>query len=430
MNVLGLAWRGVKHRRLSSILTGASVALGVALVVLVISARESARDSYVSAARGYDLLIGPTQATPFQTTLNTMFHLGDAGGTIPWEVYQEISKDGRVSYAVPYVVGDNFRGHHVVGTTRDHFNALKDRAGRRLGDGIRGRIFEPRSFEAVLGSQVAQKERMRLGDSFRVVHGSTAGVGEEHGEEWDVVGILRPTGTPSDRAVFIHYYAFYEIEGHKEAADDIRERREKQGDPKKPNNHHGHSHGDGDEHVHGLSAVGVKLYVPRVRFEIVDEYRKDRRAARAIMPVQQIGDLLDIIEQVDAIFRVVAWLVVLVAAVSILVGLYNTIQGRRREIAILRAMGATPRHIFFVIVSESLLICLIGGIVGLVVGHLGIAAAAPILVERYGVLVTAGVGMLELQIVGVLIFVGLLAGALPAWRGLKTPVAENLHPVD
>lgn len=429
MNVLGLAWRGVKHRRLSSILTGASVALGVALVVLVISARESARDSYVSAARGYDLLIGPTQATPFQTTLNTMFHIGDAGGTIPFEVYTEIAQDGRVRYAVPYVVGDNFRGHHVVGTTRDHFNALADRAGRRLGDAMRGRIFEPRTFEAVLGAQVAQQEGMRLGDTFRVVHGIES-AGEEHGEEWEVVGIMRPTGTPSDRAVFIHFYAFYEVEGHKEAADDIRKRREEEGNGGGHGHSHGHSHGEGDEHVHGISAVGVKLYVPRVRFEILDEYRKDRKIARAILPVQQVGELLDIIEQVDAIFRVVAWLVVFVAAVSILVGLYNTIHGRRREIAILRAMGATPRHIFTVIVLESLLICLIGGAAGLLIGHLGIAAAAPTLVAEYGVLVTAGPGMLELQIAGVLVIVGLLAGALPAWRGLKTPVAENLHPVD
>lgn len=422
MNVVGLAWRGVKHRRLSSILTGVSVALGVALVVLVITARESARDSYVRAAKGYDLVIGPTQATPFQTVLNTLFHIGDSGGTVPYEIYDEIRKDERVAYAVPYVVGDNFRGHQVVGTTPDFFNVLTDAKGALLGREIRGRLFERGTFEGVVGALVAQKRGMRLGDSFTVSHGLSEG-GMEHGEPFTVVGIMRPTGTPADRAIFIPMAAFYEIGDHKAEADRLREKR--------GHSHaHGHAHGDGDEHVHGLSAVGVKLYVPYRRFEIVDEYRKDRKNARAVIPVEQVGKLLDIIEQVDAIFRVVAWLVVFVAAVSILVGLYNTIQGRRREIAILRAMGATPRHVFLVIVLESLMICLLGGVVGLVTGHLGIAAAAPLLVERFGVLIVAGAGALEVQIGIVLVVVGLLAGLLPAWRGLKTPVAENLHPVD
>lgn len=444
MTVLGLAWRGVKHRRLSSILTGLSVALGVALVVLVVTARESARTSFTRVAQGYDLVLGPTHGSALQVTLNTLFHIGDATGTIPWEVYEKVQADERVSYAVPYAVGDNFRGHHVVGTTTDLFVALKDPKGVKLGDEVRGRLFEADTFEAVVGNQVAAKHGMRLGYEFSVSHGVGAAGGVEHAERWTVVGILRPTGTPADRAIYIPIGTFYEIEDHAASADRIRERRGEEGadedvangggppaEDEGHSHHHGHSHGDGDDqHVHGLSAVGVRCYTPVHRFEIRKEFMEDREDAQAVIPVDQVGELLRIIEQVDKIFEGVAWLVVFIAAMSILVGLYNTIAGRRREIAILRAMGARPGHVFSVIVLESLLICVLGGIAGLLLGYLGLAAAAPTLLERYGVTIDLGDGTLQLQVLGALLIVGVVAGLLPAWRGLRTPVAGNLHPTD
>ena len=409
----------------------------VALVVLVVTARESARTSFTRVARGYDLVIGPTHGSALQVTLNTLFHIGDAAGTIPWEVYEKVQADERVSYAVPYAVGDNFRGHHVVGTTADMFTALKDAKGVKLGAEVRGRLFERDTFEAVVGNQVAAKHGIRLGYEFSVSHGVGGTGGVEHAERWTVVGIMRPTGTPADRAIFIPIDTFYEIDDHQTAADKIRERRGESDD--EPENgggsghshSHGHSHGDGsDHHVHGLSAVGVRCYTPVHRFEIRKEFMEDRVGAQAVIPVDQVGELLRIIEQVDTIFEGVAWLVVVIAGISILVGLYNTIAGRRREIAILRAMGARPGHVFSVIVLESLLICLIGGVLGLLLGHLALAAAAPLLLEKYGVTIHVSTGALQLQVLAALVGVGLVAGLLPAWHGLRTPVAENLHPTD
>ena len=436
MTVFGLAWRGLWHRRLSTILTALSVALGVALIVLVVRAREGARTSFQQVARGYDIILGPTHGSSLQITLNALFHIGDAAGTVPWEEYQRIRKDPRVAFAVPYAVGDNFRGHHVVGTTRDIFRVLRDANDVALGMNIRGRLFEKGTFEAVIGSAVASKHGLRRGSSFSVSHGGEMG-GQEHGERWTVVGVMRPTGTPSDRALFIPIETFYEIGDHQKEADNLRKKRKEKAEeddegPDDGHGHHGHSHGDGDsdEHIHGLSAVGVKLYQPFRRFEFRAEYMKERRGAQVSIPAEQVGDLLQIVERVDGVFRLVAWIVVLVAALSILVGLYNTIQGRRREIAILRALGARPGHVFSVIVLEAVMICFLGGLLGVVFGQLALAAAGPILVENYGVNLSPALGTLELQIGGALAIVGLLAGLLPAWNGLRTQVAANLHPQD
>ena len=431
MKILRLAWRGIRQRRLSSILTVVSVSLGVALTIAIIALRDSARASYLETARGYDVIVGPTHGSPLQIVLNTMFHVGDAGGTIPWESYEEVKKDKRVKYAVPYAVGDKFLGHHVVGTSTDIFVALEDANGVPLGEDLRGKKFRDGvHFEAVAGAVAAADTGLRIGSTFRVTHGDSY---EEHAEVWKVVGVMRPTGTPADRAIFIPIDTFYEIDGHEAGADAKKKRREER------DKERGHSHAHGDDgHQHGtkeelgLSAVGLRMISPHpmLRLGYVADVRDERGATQAVLPADQIRDLFSIVGAVDGIFRVISWLIVVVAAIGILVSLYNTIQGRRREIAILRALGARPHHIFGVIVLEALLLCLLGGLLGLLIGHAGVLAAAPYLLQEYGAMVSSGIGAFDLQILGILAIIGVLVGILPAWRGLRTPVAENLHPTE
>ena len=431
MKILRLAWRGIRQRRLSSILTVISVSLGVALTIAIIALRDSARASYLETARGYDVIVGPTHGSPLQIVLNTMFHVGDAGGTIPWESYEEVKKDKRVKYAVPYAVGDKFLGHHVVGTSTDIFVALEDAKGVALGEDLRGKKFRDGvHFEAVAGAVAAADTGLRIGSTFRVTHGDSY---EEHAEVWKVVGVMRPTGTPADRAIFIPIDTFYEIDGHEAGADAKKKRREER------DKERGHSHAHGDDgHQHGtkeelgLSAVGLRMISPHpmLRLGYVADVRDERGATQAVLPADQIRDLFSIVGAVDGIFRVISWLIVIVAAIGILVSLYNTIQGRRREIAILRALGARPHHIFGVIVLEALLLCLLGGLLGLLIGHAGVLVAAPYLLQEYGAMVSSALGMFDLQILGILAIIGVLVGILPAWRGLRTPVAENLHPTE
>lgn len=492
MNILRLAWRSVRQRSLSSLLTAFSVALGVALTIAIVALRDSAQSSYHDTARGYDAILGPTHGSPLQIVLNTMFHVGDAGGTIPWQSYEAAKKDPRVKFAVPYAVGDMFRGHHVVGTSTAFFKALQDGQNVPLGEGISGRAFrDGKNFEAVVGSVASAGTGLRVGTRFRVTHG--VGIAE-HPEEWEVVGVMRPTGTPADRGVFVPIETFYEVGGHKAGADDLRKRRaeravekaaqahddpddhahdEEDDDGKDHDDDDGHEHADDpddhghadddhddaghtdddDDHAHeddedhdahadddhadhehgskeelGLSAVGIRLKSPILRLRYVADIRNDRGPVQAVIPQDQVRELFEIVGSIDTFFELIAWLIVFVAGIGILVSLYNTIQGRRREIAILRALGARPHHIFAVIVLESLLITVLGGILGLIIGHAGVTIAAPVLLQRFGVMVSSGFGPLDLQVLGVLVVLGVLTGLLPAWRGLRTPVAENLHP--
>ncbi len=424
MSLVALAWRGVRGRPLASFLTIVAVALGTALVIGLLSLRASTRRSFLEAARGYDAILGPTQGSPLDTVLSTLFHVGESKGTIPHAVWNLVNEDPRVAVAVPYALGDSFRGRHVVGTSADLFRVLLGADGRPLGEDVRGALFEGDSFEAVVGSVAAAGTGLRRGSQFRAAHGVET-VTHEHDELWTVVGVLRPTGTPADRAIFIPWKTFYSIGGHAEGADALRERRERNAGAEAVA-----GAAPSAEETLGLSAIGIRLVSPGLRLSYLAELRQDRTDVDPVQPLDAIHDLLQVVGSVDAAFEVLAWAVVVVAGLGILVGLYNTIHGRRREIAILRALGARPWHVFTVIALEAQLLVIAGGLLGLLVGHVALAAAAPDLLREYAIRADVAPGARDLAVLGALVCLGFAAGLLPALRGLRTPVARNLQPQD
>jgi putative ABC transport system permease protein len=427
VNLFRLAWIGVRRRPLASALTALYIGLGTALALLVVAVRASTERSFQDAARGYDLLLAPQNGSGLQAVLSTLFFVDEPAGTLPWSVYETWSKDPRVKAAVPYAMGDTYKGHRVVGTSADHFAVLTDARGRTLGDGVTGRLFAPDVFEAVVGSLVARAGSLALGGEFQVSHGVKAST-HVHAERWKVVGVLRPTGTPQDRAIFIPIGSFYEIEGHQAPAANGADQ--------------GGEHGEGEEHEHGgpgapdeperrLSAVGLRLMSPYLRLQVFGEIRSAGKDVQAVMPADEVLNLVkNVIGPVDTAFRWTAALVLVVGGLGILVGLYNTLQGRRREIAVLRALGARRAHVFAVILLEGVLLCLLGGLLGLVLGHGAVVALAPTALADYGVRVEADLGLLDLLLLGGLVVLGAVAALLPAWRGLSTPVAPNLSPLE
>jgi putative ABC transport system permease protein len=312
-----------------------------------------------------------------------------------------------VRAAVPYAMGDTFRGHRVIGTTRAHFDVLTDLEGRALSRSVTGALFAEDRFEAVVGSMVARDSGLAVGAQFQVSHGVRA-AGPEHAETWTVVGVLHPTGTPQDRAIFIALDSFYEVEGH--AAP--------------PTGPAGHEAGAADRR---LSAVGVRLGTPALRAAVYAEWRREHPDAQPVMPPDEVLRLQnDVLGPLSAVFRGAAALVLLVGGLGILVGLYNTLQGRRREIAVLRALGARAGHVFAVILLEGVLLCGLGALLGLVLGHAALAALAPWALGEHGVSLAPGLSPLDAWLFLGLLGLGALAGAFPAWRGLRTPVAQNL----
>jgi putative ABC transport system permease protein len=431
VNVLRIALRSLSSRRLSTALTALGVALGVGLVVFVVTVRDASRGAFDDAARGYDVILGGVQTSSLTSVMNTVFHVDQPVDTVDVEILSEVKADPRVRYAVPYAVGDVYRGYRVVGTSAQFFDAITDAGGRPLRERLvpGSRTFaDGAEFEAVVGGIAAARTGLGLGSRFTVTHGLEEG-GHHHDEEWTVVGVLEPTGTPNDRAIFITLESFFHVKGHEAPAAPVPGTGEEKPAAMADGEHgdHGEDHGP----VWAVSSIVVRLASPAMRFQFASDWNR-RKDVRAALPSREVQRLFDVVRNVDGLLRAVAGLVLVVAGLSILVGLYNTIAGRRREIAILRALGARPRHVVSVVVLESVLTCLVGGLAGLALGHAAVAASAPLLLEKVGIRITAAPLGWELYaaVAGGLLLLGVLAGALPAWRAFRTPVAENLHPTD
>jgi putative ABC transport system permease protein len=471
MSLLRIAWRSIQQRSLSSLLTGFSMALGVALVIAVLVILNTLDDTFRQTSHGYNLIVGP-KGGRLQLVLNSLFHLGTAEGTIPYTYYLQFRRGelaqarfrvsthalvqtapfwvrdtmlgacassqrhlaelcatfaGTRDYsplieaAIPLCVGDNYEGYRVVGTIPDLFDieyaegkTYQFAQGRNIGrQWWQSRHF----FEAVIGAEVARQTGLRVGDVFRPVHGVTEDNPEAHEHDpFTIVGVLAPTGTPNDRALFINMEGFFLLEGHSEEE-----------------HHHHHDHAG---HVHPLpipkravSAVLLRFSEDAI-FHVPDiQAAVDKgRIAQAVAPAREVYVLMDtLVGGLRMILYFLTILILVVAGIGVMVSIYNTMNERRREIAIMRALGAGRRTVMVVIFLESILLSLGGGAVGMLLGHGLIGALSPLVADRTQV--TIGLMQFvpyELVLIPGLIVLAALAGFLPALAAYRTDVSRAL----
>ena len=256
MNLWKISLRSIQQRSLSSFLTALSMALGVALVVAVLVIHAKVDESFTNTARGYDMIVG-AKGGKLQLTLNTVFHLSTPVENIPYSYYKEFTKDevngkvtraGKFSHlvkaAIPYCLGDNYEGYRVVGTTPAMFDSIEYRRGKKY-EFSSGRNFQQDEFfGAVVGSVVASRVGLKTGDSFQPTHGISDEEGHKH-DAFKIVGVLAPTGTPNDRALFINMEGFYLLEKHAKPVPAGEKPVHDEHDE-----HNGHEEHEGDDHDH------------------------------------------------------------------------------------------------------------------------------------------------------------------------------------
>jgi putative ABC transport system permease protein len=555
MNLWKIALRSVQHRRLASGLTALSIGLGVALVVGVMVIHGVVSQTFRRSGEGYDLIIG-AKGSRLEMVLNTVYHIGKPVGTLPYEYYEEFESGrfaGDVELAVPCCMGGNYKGFRVVGTTPDMFDEIpfsrreaelsvdEDEINRggmtqeEVQEEVRLRtqdqfvdsktLFAEGDnfgwgdfYSGVVGATVARKTGLNVGDTFRPVHGFDAEQGEEH-DEFTIVGVLKPTGSANDRALFINIEGFWEIhshghydenldvipednqadageaghgdedghdhgdeeaghdhDGHEHGDEDAGhdhdghehgdeeaghdedghehgdeeaghdEDGHEHGDEDAGHDHDGHEHGDEDGHEHGdeghvcsedcehsgerrVTAILIRTNDERFRdaFELPKTINREEDA-QAAMPAEEVTRLLEgIIGNIQAVLMVFAVMIVIVAGIGMMVSIYNSMSERRHEIAVMRALGARRSTVMAIILLESILLSLGGGILGLVLGHGLIGLLQGQIMEHTGVVVHAfQFQAVELVLIPGLVFMASIVGYLPAVIAYRTEVAESL----
>lgn len=495
MSLFQLIFKQMRQRALSTWLTLFSVALGVALAIAIMILQRQGEELFGQKDYGYDVLVG-AKGSPLQLTLNTVYHLDNSPGNIPYSLYESFlgSPEYRplVKSAVPYSVGDSYQGHRIVATLPKLFGGSDD--GQSVDPNsafeyrkdqkyqlAQGRAFHPQKFEAVIGSDIPALTGLTLGSQFKATHGTPGEnqAKDEHDQQWTIVGILQQTNTANDRVLFIPLTTFYTIEDHDlEELQKVRQGANASEAPAVPplsaKEEHDHEHDhdapaaataakeaapelqeseeahDAHEHhdeSYTLNADGtIDLHVPKDQWLIsailvntrginagftamnLQYLINNRDQAQAVIPAKVMREFFDTFLKGSAqILLLVATLVTIVAGVSILVSIYNSVSARKKEIAILRALGATRRRVLTLICLEAGLIGLLGGAIGFVLGHLLAAAGSVYLQKLIGERIDwLSVNSSEWLYLGIVIVISTLAGLVPALKAYRTPVATNL----
>lgn len=425
MSLWHIAWGYLWNRKFTTALTILSVALGVGLIYSVLTLREETRKRFEEEGQSFDIVVG-AKGSPLQLVLSALYFMDAPTGNIRLSDYEAIKKDEDVASAFPISMGDTFRGFRIVGTITDLFgytwtNPLtgEERRPFRIAE---GRVFE-KPMEAVLGSAVARAEGLQIGDTFIGSHGFIElpdGIREDHADHpYTVVGILEPSGSPNDRAVFCDLASVWDVHGteHGAAAEP---------GPEAHTEHDGHEEHVGDELE--ITAILVSLESPTLRFQFVESVN-DSYNAMATIPINQIQNLYaSLLGTAKSVLLTVGYLVVVISAISILIGLYLSILQRRRDLAIMRALGASAHEIVGSVLIEAFLVTVLGVFTGWVVGNVVAWGIGIYLAREYGLTIDV-FGMLtneQLAAFSVVALVGLVAGIAPAWQAYRTDVARDL----
>lgn len=410
-----LVRRSLRQHFVSTLITALSIALATGLTMAVFAIRDQAYAAFAGGPVGFDAVLG-ARGSQLQLVLNAVFHLETSPGNIPWSLYKAIEQDPGVSLAVPYAVGDSYQGYRIVGTTAALFSDLELRPGQRLALAS-GRQFSPDAQEAVVGSLAAQRLGLAVGDEFSPAHGLTADAAADHDDHYRVVGVLAPTNSPSDRVIWIPIDGVYRMSGHVLRGSG-RPFRPVEGEP------------IGDEHRE-VSAVMLKLADPQAGFFLSQRINGQGRVATLAWPIGRVvAELFDRIGWITQVLALVAYLVVAVATGSVLASIYTSLNERRRDFAILRALGARRAVVSAVIVLEATLITALGAVGGFGIYVAILAVARSVIRAQTGVVLDVLAWHTALWLTPLaLIALGAIAGLLPAWKAYRTDVAEHLSPI-
>lgn len=412
-----LAWRSLLNRRGSVLLTLLAVALSVALFLGVDKARTGAREGFGHTISGTDLIIGaPTGSV--NLLLYSVFQMGNATAEISWPTYQKLAARDDLAWTVPVSLGDSHRGFRVLGTNHSYFEHYQYGRAQSLRFARGGEMED--LFDAVIGADVARELGYEIGTPLVLTHGlgkADFGAGHEN-RPFRVVGILAPTGTPVDRSVIVSLEAItaihvgWETGAKNPLADTISE-----------------------ETIRGFNLTPrsiTAVYAGLKRPATLLRTRRDINTNKgeplmAIIPGQALAELWSVTAMAERALLAVSVFVIGVGVVSILTSILTSLNERRREMSILRAVGARPGHIFGLLTLEAGLVGFSGALLGILIVHGLIALAGPLVTQRYGItLGGTGPGMTDFLTLLAVTAASLLAGAIPAWAAFRRSLADGL----
>ena len=413
--ILDLTWKSLLNRRSTVMLTLFSIALSTALLLGVERIRTEARGSFANTISGTDLIVGARSGS-IQLLLYSVFHIGNATNNISWQSYQEIANLPKVAWTIPLTLGDSHRGFRVLGTTTTFFEHYRY-ARKRPMEFSSGVPFDD-LYDAVLGAEVAEKLGYRLGQEMVVAHGAGKVSFVQHNDKpFRVAGILKPTGTPVDRTVHVSLEAIEAIHvdwrsgaplpGIQVSAEKTRRL-------------------DLAPKVITAFLVGLKSRIAVFHVQrFVNDYGQEPLSA--VMPGVALQELWGIMGIAENALLAVSGAVVLVGLTGMLTAILAGLNERRREMAILRSMGARPWQVSVLLAGEAGILSIGGALVGVGLLYATILILQPLMASHFGLVLGLGLPTLhEWSLLALVVGAGLIVGIIPAWRAYRISLADGM----
>ncbi|MGH8808598.1 MAG: FtsX-like permease family protein [Noviherbaspirillum sp.] len=400
LNAFSLALKSLRHKPLSTVINLLLMAVGIAMMSFVLSASQQLEDNALRDAQGIDLVVG-AKGSPLQLILSSVYHIDIPTGNIPLAAQAQLSQNRMVKKVIPLALGDSYAGFRIVGTTPDYITHYG-------GELAQGRMFDA-PLQAVFGAQAALKTGIALNAKFSGSHGLARG-GEAHGDTpFTVVGILKPTGTVLDRLVLTPVESVWRVH-EVEHGIDVNDEQEKAA----------------MDEERELTALLVR-YASPLAAAMLPRAINSQSELQAAQPAFESAKLFRMLGVGVDVLRGIAIVMLLAAALSMFGALYNALEERKTDLAILRMLGAPPLKLLLLLLAEGLLLALGGAALGWVAGHAALEAVGRILssdqnLTLSGWIVAPDEAWLALVAAGV----GIAAALLPALRAYRTDIASTL----
>jgi len=411
---LTLAWKSVRNRKVTAILTILTVAISVILLLGVERIRTQAKDSFANTISGTDLIVGG-RSGQVNLLLYSVFRIGNATNNIDWKSYQEFSQHRAVKWAIPISLGDSHKGFRVMGTNHSYFEHYRYGQKQNLAFS-QGKPFEG-LFDAVIGAEVARSLDYTIGSEMIIAHGiSDVGFSRHDNTPFRVVGILAPTGTPVDKTVHVSLEAIEAIHVGWESGANL---------GNNPSAEQLEAMNFQPKQITAM-LLGLKSKIQTFALQRqINTYPKEPLSA--ILPGVALHELWGMMSVAEQALMAVSIFVVVAGLLGMLSSLLTSLQERRREMAILRAMGARPRHVFSLLILEASVLTFIGLLVGIIGLYAMLTVAGPIIQQSYGInLQMSALSHYEWMLLAAVQLAGTIIGFIPAFRAYRQSLSDGM----
>lgn len=410
--ILKIAWKNTWFKPLNTVLSVVLLTASVAIISLLILLQKQFEKQFSSNIDGVDLVIG-AKGSPMQLILSSVYQMDAPTGNINYAAAKVWMKHPFVKTAIPLAFGDNYRGFKILGTTEDYMKKYEATI-------TSGKMFT-KNFEVVLGNEVAKKMNLKVGDTFLSSHGD-AEQGEVHEEHpYIVVGIASKTGNVIDNLILSNIESVWAMHHHEEETAAVVAHQHEEGEE----HHHEEVHNHDEDHE--ITAVLVKLK-NKMGFVLWPRLIAQNTTMQAASPAIEINRLFSLFGiGLDAL-QYLAYGIMFISGISIFIALYNTLKERKYEFALMRVSGARRSQLLILVLFESILLCIIGFILGTIVGRVALYLISTSTEETYKMafnpfeFAVKEEGILFLTT----IFVGIIAAVIPAVKAYRLNISKTL----